>query len=121
MGAGMSKEMCTKNEIRRDGARFVGSSECKIGDSRIMSHTVMTLNGDTGYKTEIRSTYEPPFMGMKESQTTLEGRYVGPCRDGLVPGDVITPGGQKLNLKGIGSGKGPLPSVQPPRPTKVPQ
>ena len=37
MGAGMSREMCTKNEFRRDGSRYVGQSECKIGDSKIAS------------------------------------------------------------------------------------
>ena len=26
MGAGMSREMCTKNEFKRDGARYLGSS-----------------------------------------------------------------------------------------------
>ena len=29
--------MCTKNEFRREGARYVGQSECKIGDSKITS------------------------------------------------------------------------------------
>jgi len=36
MGSGMSREMCTKNEFKRDGARFVGNAECKIGESRIV-------------------------------------------------------------------------------------
>jgi len=121
MGAGMSKEMCTKNEFRREGARYVGQSECKIGDSKILSRTVMTLTGDTGYRTEINATYDPPFMGMKEAQSVIEAKFVGPCRDGLVPGDFITPGGQKINLKGIGAMKGPPPSTQPARTPKVSQ
>lgn len=121
MGAGMSREMCTKNDMRREGNRFLGQSECKMGDSKIVARTVMTLTGDTAYRTEINATYDPPFMGMKEAQTVLEGKYVGPCRDGLVPGDFITPGGQKMNIKGIGSGKVPAPSSQPARPPKVSQ
>lgn len=121
MGAGMSRDMCTKNETRREGPRIIGSAECKIGESRIVSKSVMTLTGDTGYKTEIHATYDPPFMGMKESATTLEGKYVGPCRDGLVPGDFVGPNGQKFNLKGIGAMKGAMPPLQPARPAKVPQ
>ena len=101
MGAGMSKEMCSKHEMKRDGARIVTSSECKIGDSKIASRAVMTLSGDTGYRTEISATYDPPFMGMKDSKSTIEGKYVGPCRDGLVPGDFIMPNGQKINVKGV--------------------
>jgi hypothetical protein len=121
MGAGMSKEMCAKNEHRRDGARFVGHAECKIGDSKIITNTVMTMTGDTSYRTEISATYDPPFMGMKETATVLEGKYVGPCRDGLVPGDFVGPNGKKFNLKGIGSAKGAMPSAQSARTPKVPQ
>ena len=36
---------------------------------------------------------------MKESTTTVEARYVGACRDGLVPGDLVTATGQKINVK----------------------
>ena len=50
MGAGMSREMCTKNDFKRDGARLRSAlAECKIGDSKIVSRSVMTLTGDTGY------------------------------------------------------------------------
>ena len=125
MGAGMSREMCTKNEFKRDGARFVGSAECKIGESRIVSRSVMTLTGDTAYHTEINATYEPPFMGMKDSQTVLDGKYTGPCRDGMTPGDFIGPQGQKFNIRSVAAGKGAgtpaAPAAQPaPRP-KAPQ
>lgn len=117
MGAGMSKDMCTKNDFKRDGAKIVTTSECKIGDSKILSRAVMMLTGDTGYKTEISATYEPPFMGMKESKSTIEGKYTGPCRDGLVPGDFIMPGGQKVNMKAMLDRKAGMP---PPMPGSAP-
>lgn len=113
MGAGMSREMCTKNDFKRDGAKIVTSAECKIGDSKIVSRAVMTLTGDTGYRTEISATYEPPFMGMKDSKSTIEGKYVGPCRDGMVPGDFIMPGGQKVNMKGMLDRKASMPPAMP--------
>jgi hypothetical protein len=105
MGAGMSREMCTKNEFKRDGARFVGNSECKMGDSKIVSRSVMTLTGDTAYRTEITATYEPPFMGMKDSQTVLDGKYLGACPAGMAAGDFIGPGGQKFNVRNVAAGK----------------
>jgi hypothetical protein len=124
MGVGMSREMCTKNEFRRDGARWVGNSICKIGESKIVSRSVMTLTNDTAYKTEITATYEPPFMGMKDSQTALEGKWTGPCRDGMVPGDFIGPSGQKFNMKGMASAAKPPAPPPPPKPApkaKAPQ
>ncbi len=105
MGVGMQKEMCSKNEMKRDGARVTSTSQCKIGESTIVTKAVMTFAGDTSYRTEIDSTYAPPFMGMKDAKTTMEGKYVGPCRDGLVPGDMLLPGGQKINIKNLGSAR----------------
>ncbi len=123
MGAGTTREMCTKNETKRDGNRIVGTAECRIGESRFTSRSVMTLTGDTAYRTDVTAAYDPPPNGTRESHITLEGRYVGPCREGLVPGDFIGPNGQKFNLKGIGAGKGamPPPSAQPKSPAKAPQ
>ena len=73
--------------------------------------SVMTLTGDTGYHTEMRATYDPPFMGMKESQTASTASTSAPCRDGIVPGDFVMPGGQKFNIKGIATGKTPADAV----------
>jgi len=118
MGAGMSREMCTKSEFKRDGARYIVVAECKLGESKFVSRSVMTVSGDTSYHTEISASYDPPFMGMKESQTTLDGKYAGPCRDGLVPGDFIGPGGQKFNMKNIAASRTlPLPSTAPTQPS----
>lgn len=105
MGTGMQKEMCSKNEMKREGSRVTSMSQCKIGDSTVVTKAVMTFSGNTSYKTEIDSSYAPPFMGMKEAKTTMEGKYVGACRDGLVPGDMLLPGGQKINIKNLGSAK----------------
>ena len=125
MGAGMTRDTCTKLEFKRDGARFLGSAECKFGESKMTSRSVMTLTGDTAYRTEINATFDPPFMGMKDSQTTLEGKFAGPCKDGMVPGDILTAGGQKFNVKNIGQGKAapaaksaPTPSATQPAPAK---
>jgi len=99
IGTGMRREMCSKWDLKRDGARYVTDSECKLGESKLTSRAVLTMQGDTGYKTEITAAYDPPFMGMKDSRTTIEGKYTGPCRDGLQPGDLVTAEGHKINIK----------------------
>ena len=114
LGEGMRREMCTKSELRREGGKFIGDSVCKIGPGTMTSHSVMTVEGDTAYKTVVKATYDPPFMGMTESTTTIEGRNVGPCRDGLEPGDVVTATGQKLNLKSMADRLPTVPPATPP-------
>jgi Protein of unknown function (DUF3617) len=114
IGEGMRREMCSKADIRREGGKFIGDSVCKIGAGTMTSHSEMTVLGDTAYKTVVSATYDPPFMGMAESTTTIEGRNVGPCRDGLEPGDVVTATGQKFNMKSMASRPPAVPPATPP-------
>jgi len=114
IGEGMRREMCSKADIRREGGKYIGDSVCKIGPGTMTSHSVMTVDGDAAYKTVVSATYDPPFMGMKESTTTIEGRNVGPCRDGLQPGDVVTAEGQKFNLKSMANLPHATPPARPP-------
>jgi hypothetical protein len=99
MSQGMQKEMCTKMTMRRDGAKYITDAECRLGDSVVRSHGVMTMLSDTAYRTEASATFDPPInQDLKESKTTVEGKFLGPCRDGMQPGDMLMPNGQKINL-----------------------
>jgi len=115
MGEGMRREMCSKSDLRHEGGKFIGDSVCKIGESTMTSHSVMSIQGDAGYKTVVIANYDPPFMGMKETTTTIEGKNVGPCRDGLKPGDIVSPNGQKFNMKALAD----RPPAIPPAPAKA--
>jgi hypothetical protein len=99
MSQGMQKEMCTKMTMRRDGAKYITDAECRLGESVVRSHGVMTMLSDTAYRTEASATFDPPINNdLKESKTTVEGKFLGPCRDGMQPGDMLMPNGQKINL-----------------------
>jgi hypothetical protein len=102
MSAGMQKEMCTRMDMRRDGPKFITDAECKLGESVVKSHGVMTMIGDSAYHTETSATFDPPLnKDMRESKTVIDGKYTGACRDGLQPGDMVTGNGQKINLNQI--------------------
>jgi hypothetical protein len=104
MSAGMQKEMCSRMDMRRDGAKFITDAECRLGTSVVKSHAVMTMLGDSAYRTESQATFDPPFNDLREAKTVIEGKYVGACRDGLKPGDVVTASGQKINLNQLPTG-----------------
>jgi hypothetical protein len=102
MGAGVRKDMCSKSETRTVGGQYITDSVCKFGESVVKSHAVMAPKGDTEYRIEASATYDPPLVkDLKASTTVVEGKFVGACREGLVPGDVIAPNGQKINLRQI--------------------
>jgi hypothetical protein len=106
MGAGAMKGMCSKHDFRMSGNRGTGEFVCDIAGSRMHSKSTMVMSGNTGYRTEIKTTYDPPFMGQTETTTVLTARHVGACKQGQRPGDMVMPNGQTINVRdAIGSPK----------------
>jgi hypothetical protein len=89
----MDKMSCSKNEVRKEGDKIVTDSVCKVGGSTATTHAVFTGKFDSAYKADIKSTYEPPMHGMRESSSMIEAKWLGACLAGQKPGDVIMPGG----------------------------
>ena len=99
MGAGAMKGMCSKHDFKLSGNRGTGDFICDMGGSKMHSKSTMVMTGNTGYRTEIHTTYDPPFMGQTESTTVLTARHVGACKQGQRPGDMVMPNGQTLNMR----------------------
>jgi hypothetical protein len=98
---GMGKEACSKNSIRREGGKVVAESVCKFGETTATTKTIFSGDFTSNYRGEIHSTYNPPMMGRKEARSTLEAKWLGACKPGQKPGDVIMPGmpgGGKFNM-----------------------
>ena len=100
-GMGMAKDLCSQADRKSDGKRLTIDAVCKLGTTVMKSHSEMVFNGTTAYHTEAKATYDPKFMGMSESTTTLDGKWTGPCKPGQKPGDITLPGGQTINIKDI--------------------
>jgi len=95
---GMMEGMCSKFDVKHVGDRYISEANCKLGDSRMVARSTMTMLGDTGYTIEGSSSYDPPFMGMKEATTSVQARHAGSCKPGQKPGDITTANGQTINL-----------------------
>jgi hypothetical protein len=106
-GMGTMKELCAKNEIRREGNKIYGTAECKFGESTTMKSTsVTTFAGDTAYRTEVKASYDPPMAGKAAGNTLIEAKWTGPCPAGMQAGDVVLPDGRKINMRAMkGGGK----------------
>src|SRR5690242_12879198 len=95
---GMTKKICSKNDVRREGAAIISDSVCTVGSSTITTHSIITGKLDSAYKVDTRSTYDPPLNGMKEGAAMIQARWVGPCKADQKPGDMILPNGVKINV-----------------------
>ncbi len=93
------KPACSKTAVRREGARTLVDSVCSFEGTTVTTRAVFTGSFDTGYRADIHSSYSPPLMGMKESRQTMDAKWLGPCKPGQRPGDVMMQGMGTLNMK----------------------
>ena len=98
---GVAKEMCTQNDRRIEGNRMTVKATCKLGPTTMKTESVMVFSGNTAYHTDATASYDPPFMNMSESKSTIDGKWSGPCKPGQQPGDIVTETGQTINMKAM--------------------
>jgi hypothetical protein len=96
---GVAKEMCTQNERHIVGNRMTIRATCKLGPTTMKTESVMVFSGNTAYHTDASASFDPPFMNMSESKSTIDGKWAGPCKPGQRPGDIVTETGQTINMK----------------------
>ena len=116
MAAGAMAGACSRHDFKRTGNRLTGDVVCSMGGSTMHSKSVMTLDGNSAYRTVIDTTYDPPFMGQKQARMVMNARNVGPCKPGQRPGDVVMPNGRTMNMHDLMNGPNGAHGTITPRP-----
>ena len=98
------KMQCSKNEMRKEGDKVVAESVCKVENSTAKTRAVFTGRFDSAYKADIKTTYDPPVAGMKEASSVIEAKWLGPCKAGQKPGDIVMPGMPNINMDELRKG-----------------
>jgi hypothetical protein len=96
MAAGLSlaKDMCQEQTMRRDGEAIVIDSVCEFGGKKTTSHIEVTGDMSSAYTVHIQGTVE----GMsRKTDMKQEVRWAGSTCDGLKPGEMMMPGGMKID------------------------
>jgi hypothetical protein len=88
---------CEKPSFARDGDKYRISSTCKLDKSVTKTEGVFTGSFDSAYRGELHITYTPPIHNLAAADMVLEAKWLGPCKPGQKPGDIVMPG-----LKGAG-------------------
>lgn len=90
---------CSVMEIKPQGNRIVVHSVCKMDGTTATTDGVFTGSFDSSYKSEMKIRYSPPMHGMSEAKMSQEARWLGACKPGQKPGDIVMPnmGGMNMN------------------------
>ena len=109
----MSKDMCSKNDLQKTATGYVSDSVCKVAGISITSHSETTGDFNSAYTVKSTSHSEGgPSGAPRETTTTIQAKWLGACKPDQKPGDIVMPGGFKMNVKDMQKLKGMLPKSQ---------
>lgn len=98
----LAKESCSNRAVRKTATGYTVDRLCKRGDDTITMKIEITGDFNSAYeahltsRTQADSPDDPP-----SSDLTLNAKYLGPCKSGQKPGDVVMMGGMTMNVKDI--------------------
>ena len=100
------KQRCSKMDVRRNGRQTVIDSVCTHDGHTVTSRMTLTGNLATGYRMETVSHFAPAMHGMTTMESTMTGKWLGPCKPGQAYGSVtmsgmpgMGPGGFKMDAQ----------------------
>jgi hypothetical protein len=106
----MSKEICSKKDIEKTATGYVSDSVCGAAGVSIASHAEITGDFNSAYTIKSKShTQGGPAAIQGDHETTVEAKWLGACKPDQKPGDIIMPGGLKMNIHDLDKLKSFLP------------
>ena len=110
----MGKEMCSKQDIQKTATGYVIDSVCGVAGMSITSHAEIIGDFNSAYTVKSTSHSERGPAGVpRDSTTTIEAKWLGACKPDQKPGDIMMPGGMKMNVKDMEKLKAMIPKQLP--------
>lgn len=106
----LARQICSKQDIQKTATGYVSDSVCGIAGVTTTTHAEITGDFNSAYTVKSNSHAEGGLAGAgHDAATTIEAKWLGPCKPDQKPGDVVMPGGFKINIKDADKLKGLLP------------
>ena len=110
----MGKDACSRQDIQKTATGYVTDSVCGIAGMSITSHGEITGDFNSAYTVKSTSHSQGGPAGVpRDSTTTIEAKWLGACKADQKPGDIMMPGGMKMNIKDMEKLKGRIPKQLP--------
>lgn len=106
----MAKDICSKQDIQKTATGYVTDSVCGVVGMTIKSHAEITGDFNSAYTVKSTSRTEGGMAGApRDNATTIEAKWLGACKADQKAGDIIMPGGMKMNIKDMEKLKALIP------------
>jgi hypothetical protein len=105
----VAKEACSKRDIAKTATGYVSDSVCSVGGVTVATHADIVGDFNSAYTVKSAAHSDKGAGGVHDVTSTIEAKWLGECKPGQKPGDIVMPGGFKLNIKDAEKLKGLLP------------
>jgi hypothetical protein len=105
------KETCAKQDIQKTATGYVSDSVCTVAGMTVTSHAEITGDFNSAYTVKSTAHTERAGSPAKDSTTTVEAKWLGGCKADQKPGDIVMPGGMKMNILELDKMKSMMPQL----------
>jgi hypothetical protein len=103
----MVKQVCSKQDIQKTATGYVTDSVCSVAGVSMTSHAEITGDFNSAYTVLSTSHSDKGLSGKPLDTTTkIEAKWLGACKADQKPGDIVMPGGFKMNIHDMDKLKG---------------
>jgi hypothetical protein len=109
----LARQVCTRRDVVKTATGYVTDSVCTVAGVSVTSHSEITGDFNSAYTVMTRAHLDKGADQRRDTTTTIEAKWLGDCKAGQKPGDIVMPGGFKFNVKDAGKLKGALKLMSP--------
>lgn len=95
----LAKRVCTRHDVRKTATGYVTDSVCTLAGVSMTSHSEITGDFNSAYTVMTKTHFDKGADQLRDSTTRIEAKWLGDCKPGQTPGDIVMPGGFKINVK----------------------
>jgi hypothetical protein len=108
-----AKQACSKQDLKKTATGYVADAICNISGASITSHTEIVGDFNSAYTVNATShTDKGPGGKPLDTTTAIEAKWLGACKPDQKPGDIVMPGGIKMNIKDMEKLKALIPGAK---------
>jgi Protein of unknown function (DUF3617) len=110
----IAKQICSKQDVAKTATGYVSDSVCTVAGVGMTTHADIVGDFNSGYTVTSKSHLDKgPSGNPVDTETTIEAKWLGECKPDQKPGDILMPGGFKLNVKDAEKLKNLVPTPAP--------
>lgn len=105
----MAKQVCSKQDVQKTATGYTVDAVCSLAGGSMKSHSEIVGDFNSAYTVTTTSHSDKGPANLRDITTKVEAKWLGPCKADQKAGDIVMPGGFKLNVKDAEKLKGLLP------------